>query len=73
MTFERYPLHERWLLDHDHAIATHAREMSEIRATLAETSALQQRQSAMLLALSDMVVRLLERWDEVENNDGLEP
>ena len=61
---ERIELHEQWLLDHDKGIA-------EIRATLAdsvaELTAIQRKQGAVLLELTQHVTRLLERWEDNGN------
>jgi hypothetical protein len=53
---ERFAAHEQWLLDHDRAIA-------ELRAIQTEQARLQQQQSAVLLELTQQIVRLLDRRD----------
>ena len=66
MTTPRWPQHEEWLLDHERA-------MAEIRATLAVTIEIQRVQSTVLLELGQQVARLLERWNNADFADGLEP
>jgi len=57
---DRVALHEQWLLDHDRAMARHDREMAEIRAIQTEQARLQQQQSAVLLELTQQIIRLLD-------------
>ena len=67
---ERFEAHEQWLLDHDKALAKHERDMTEIRATLAETVEIQRKQAGVLLELTQHVTRLLERWEDNGNEHG---
>jgi hypothetical protein len=69
---ERFEAHEQWLLDHDRTMRAldeasqkHAEEIAAIREILQETTAIQRKQSAVLLEIAEHVARLLDK----ENDD----